>query len=148
MDALSWATDMPSHSEYVEMDTKGEVQILDLTQGVTEVINRSGLESGVACVFSTSSTSAITTLEYEPGLLEDVPAALERLFPKDLRYGHEERWHDGNGHSHVRAAFLGPSLSIPFQDGRPILGTWQQIVFVELDNKPRRRRVLVQLVGE
>ncbi len=139
---------MGNHSEYVEMDTRGEVQILDLTPQVTDVIKRSGLGTGVACVFSASSTSAITTLEYEPGLLEDLPAALERLFPKDLRYGHEERWHDGNGHSHVRAAFLGPSLSIPFQDGRPVLGTWQQIVFVELDNKPRRRRILVQLVGE
>lgn len=139
---------MGTYSESIEVDTKGEVEIHDLTSEVAGVIQRSGLQGGIACVFSSSSTSAVTTLEYEPGLLEDLPAALERLFPKELRYGHEERWHDGNGHSHVRAAVLGPGLSLPFQDGRPLLGTWQQVVFVELDNKPRRRRVLVQLVGE
>jgi secondary thiamine-phosphate synthase enzyme len=139
---------MSVYSEYVELKTKGEVEIIDLTPEVEGVIKRSGLRSGIACVFSPSSTSAITTIEFEPGLLQDLPRALERLFPRDIRYEHEERWHDGNGHSHVRAAFIGPSLSVPFQDGDPILGTWQQIVFVELDNKPRRRRVLVQLLGE
>lgn len=139
---------MPVYGEYLELETKGEVEILDITPEVTRVIKRSRLHAGIACVFSASSTSAITTLEYEPGLLQDLPQALERLFPKGIRYEHEERWHDGNGHSHVRAAFLGPSLTVPFQDGRPILGTWQQIVFVELDNKPRQRRVLVQLLGE
>ncbi len=139
---------MTNYAETIELDTKGEVEIHDLTRQVENAIRHSGLKGGIACVFSSSSTSAITTLEYEPGLLEDLPRALERLFPKDIRYGHEERWHDGNGHSHVRAACLGPSLSIPFQDGRPNLGTWQQVVFVELDNKPRRRKVMVQLVGE
>ncbi len=79
---------------------------------------------------------------------EDIPGALERLYPRDIRYGHEERWHDGNGHSHVRASFMGPSLSVPIAGGRPVLGTWQQVCFVELDNKPRRRRVVVQIVGE
>ncbi len=139
---------MASYSEHIELETKGEVEIHDLTRQVAGIIQRSGLRGGIACVFSSSSTSAITTLEYEPGLLQDLPTALERLFPKGIRYEHEERWHDGNGHSHVRAACIGPSLSVPFQDGRPVLGTWQQVAFVELDNKPRRRTVLVQLVGE
>ncbi|MFQ5838195.1 MAG: secondary thiamine-phosphate synthase enzyme YjbQ [Thermoplasmata archaeon] len=139
---------MTTYSEYIDLKTKGEVEIVDLTQEVEGVIRRSGLQGGIACVFSPSSTSAITTIEYEPGLLQDLPRALERLYPKDIRYEHEEMWHDGNGHSHVRAAFIGPSFSVPFQEGRPVLGTWQQVVFVELDNKPRHRRVLVQLSGE
>ncbi len=139
---------MTNYDETIEFSTKGEVEIQDLTRRVEEIIQRSGLGGGIACVFSSSSTSAVTTLEYEPGLLRDLPQALERLFPRDMRYEHEERWHDGNGHSHVRAACIGPSLSVPFRNGQPVLGTWQQIVFVELDNKPRRRKVLVQLVGE
>ncbi|MFQ5986781.1 MAG: secondary thiamine-phosphate synthase enzyme YjbQ [Thermoplasmata archaeon] len=132
----------------IPFETQGEIEIRDLTSELTEIIGRSGLRMGIACVFSSSSTSAITTLEYEPGLLQDVPRALERLFPKGLEYEHQKTWQDGNGHSHVRAAFLGPSLSIPFDGGRPVLGTWQQVVFIDLDNKPRQRQVLVQLVGE
>ncbi len=139
---------MAIYSESVELKTKGEVEILNITHQLQGAIERSGLRDGIALVFSASSTSAITTVEYEPGLLQDLPRALERLFPKDIRYEHEERWHDGNGHSHVRAACIGPSLSVPFQGGKPVLGTWQQVVFVELDNKPRRRNVSVQLVGE
>ncbi|KAF5417156.1 MAG: hypothetical protein C5S38_02095 [Candidatus Methanophagaceae archaeon] len=93
------------------------------------------------------ATSAITTLEYEPGLVHDLPDALERLFPKGIGYEHEYRWHDGNGHSHVRAAFLGPSLTVPFRDKRLMLGTWQQVVFIELDNKRRSRRIILQIMG-
>jgi len=139
---------MGSYTYRFEIETKGEVEIVNITDHVIRAVKDSALSDGIACVFTSSSTSAITTLEYEPGLLSDVPAALERLFPKNIRYGHEERWHDGNGHSHVRAAFLGPSLSIPFVSGRPELGTWQQVVFVELDNKRRRRKIVVQVVGE
>lgn len=139
---------MATYSDTIDLKTKGEVEIRDITRDVAAVVQASGLRTGIVCVFTSSSTSAITTLEHEPGLLEDLPRALERLFPRDLRYEHEERWHDGNGHSHVRAAVLGPSLSVPFADGRPLLGTWQQVVFVELDNKPRQRRLTVQLVGE
>ncbi len=139
---------MPTFRDTIGFETEGEVEIRDLTSELTEVIRRSRLQNGIACVFSSSSTSAITTLEYEPGLLQDLPRALERLFPKGLDYEHQKTWQDGNGHSHVRAAFLGPSLSIPFEGGRPLLGTWQQVVFVALDNKPRQRKVLVQLVGE
>jgi len=139
---------LKTYSESFEFDTKGELHIINVTEDVEKTLKNSGLKNGIACLFTTSSTSAITTIEYEPGLLQDLPAALERLFPKKIRYEHEERWHDGNGHSHVRASFLGPSLTIPFQNSRPILGTWQQIVFVELDIRGRRRKIVVQAIGE
>lgn len=139
---------MVTFRDSIDFETQGETEIRDLTTELTEIIRRSGLRTGIACVFTSSSTSAITTLEYEPGLLHDLPQALERLFPRALEYEHQKTWQDGNGHSHVRAAFLGPSLSVPFDGGQPILGTWQQVVFLDFDNKPRRREVLVQLVGE
>ena len=132
----------------LELDTPGEVAILDVTERVAEVVRASGVRLGQALVFTTSSTSAVTVAEFEPGLVEeDLPAALERLFPRGLDYGHERRWRDGNGHSHVRAAFLKPDLVVPVRDGRPFLGTWQQVVFVELDNKPRARRLAVHVWG-
>jgi secondary thiamine-phosphate synthase enzyme len=132
----------------VEISTRGEVDIIDLTDDVRREVSESGIQSGVACIFTRSSTSAVTTVEYEPGLQKDLPDALERLFPKGIEYGHEQMWHDGNGHSHVRAAFMKPSLSVPFVDGNLLLGTWQQIVFVELDNKSRNRELVVQIVGD
>ncbi len=140
---------MVAFRETVHLDTRGGVQAVDITGAVTQAVSRSGVAEGLACIFTSSSTSAIVTNEFEPGLMEtDIPAALERLFPEGLDYGHERRWGDGNGHSHVRATFLGPSLTVPVVDGRMALGTWQQIVFLELDNKPRRREVLVQVVGD
>ncbi len=140
---------MVAYRETLRLETRAGVQAIDITRSVTEAVSRSGVADGLACVFTPSSTSAIVTNEFEPGLMErDIPGALERLFPEDLEYGHEERWGDGNGHSHVRATFLGPSLTVPVVDGRMALGTWQQVVFLELDNKPRRREVLVQVVGE
>ncbi|MFQ5909548.1 MAG: secondary thiamine-phosphate synthase enzyme YjbQ [Thermoplasmata archaeon] len=132
----------------VEIDTGGEVDIIDVTGDVKRVVSDSGIKSGIACIFTMSSTSTVTTIEHEPGLLRDLPDALERLFPKNIEYGHEQMWHDGNGHGHVRASFMKPSLTVPFVDGSLLLGTWQQIVFVELDNKRRRRRLVVQMVGE
>jgi len=123
------------------------VQIIDITDIVNRALDESEIENGIVTVFVPGSTAAVTTIEYEPGLLKDLPAALERLFPKDIQYEHEKRWHDGNGHSHVRAAFLGPSLTIPFRNKRMMLGTWQQLVFVELDNKPRSRRIILQIIG-
>lgn len=131
----------------LRFSTAGEVTIRDLTPDVARLVAESGVRTGQALVFTTSSTSAVTTLEYEPGLLEDLPAALERLFPQGIGYGHERRWRDGNGHAHVRAAFLQPDLVLPVQEGRPRLGTWQQIVFVDLDNKPRDRTVCVHVWG-
>ena len=140
---------MAVHSETLHVSTRKGPQALDITREVAAAVARSKVETGLACVFAPSSTSAILTNEFEPGLMEeDLPAALERLFPEAMDYGHERRWADGNGHSHVRAMFLGPSLTVPVVDGRLALGTWQQVVFLELDNKPRRREVLVQVVGE
>ncbi|HKZ90032.1 MAG TPA: secondary thiamine-phosphate synthase enzyme YjbQ [Thermoplasmata archaeon] len=140
---------MVEHHETIPLETHQGVHAIDITRQVVAAIGRSGIRHGLACVFTPSSTSAIIANEFEPGLMtKDIPGALERLFSERRDYGHEERWHDGNGHSHVRAAFLGPSLTVPVMDGKPALGPWQQVVFLELDNKPRRRDVLVQVVGD
>lgn len=135
------------HEEIV-IKTHGEGDILDITEKVQQVIHQSKIQNGIACLFIPGSTGAITTLEYEPGLLQDLPRALERVAPKGIPYNHHETWHDDNGHSHVRASLLGPSLTVPIQDGTLIHGTWQQIVFLELDTQPRKRTIIVQIVGE
>jgi secondary thiamine-phosphate synthase enzyme len=135
-------------TERIALETPGEVQVVDVTDMVQAAVSASGLRSGIACVFNPGSTGSLTTIEYEPGLVADLPAALERLFPRGIEYKHDETWHDGNGHSHVRASMMGPGVNVPFVDGRLMLGTWQQIVFVELDNKPHRRSLVVQMVGE
>jgi secondary thiamine-phosphate synthase enzyme len=135
-------------TDRIELRTPGEVQIVDVTDRVQSAVTGSGLRSGTVCVFNPGSTGALTTVEYEPGLVQDLPAALERLYPKGIVYKHDETWHDGNGHSHVRASMMGPGLTIPFVDGRLTLGTWQQIIFVELDNKPHDRNLVVQMIGE
>ena len=140
---------MAAYRETIRLKTSPGPEAHDITDAVSDIVHRSRVREGLACVFTPSSTSALLTNEFEPGLIEeDIPGALERLFPEDLPYGHERRWHDGNGHSHVRASFLGPSLALPVVEGKLALGTWQQIVFLELDNKPRQREILVQLVGE
>jgi secondary thiamine-phosphate synthase enzyme len=140
---------MVAHSETIRIETRRGVEAIDITDRVKTAITKSGVRDGLACVFTPSSTSAIITNEFEPGLMdEDIPKAIDRLFPESIEYGHERRWHDGNGHSHIRATFLGPSLTLPIIDGRATLGTWQQIVFLELDNKPRQRDVIVQVVGD
>ena len=139
---------MAVETDAFTVETRGDSDIVDLTARVQEVIGRHRFRHGQALVFVSGSTAGITTLEYEPGLLEDLPAAFERIAPRGIRYAHEEAWHDGNGHSHVRASLLGPSLTVPFQDARLRLGTWQQIVLVDFDNRPRRREVVVQLMGE
>lgn len=140
---------MPQYATDLRFRTRGEVEVRDLTPDLARAVKASGVQTGQALVFTTSSTSAVTTLEFEPGLAEeDLPAALERLFPRGLDYGHERRWRDGNGHSHVRAAFLKPDLVLPVARGAPDLGEWQQVVFVELDNKPRERRVALRVWGE
>jgi len=131
----------------LHFDTPGEVEIVDITEKVNSKLHESKIEEGIVTIFVPGATCAITTIEYEPGLVQDLPDALERLFPKGIGYEHEYRWHDGNGHSHVRAAFLGPSLTVPFRDKRLMLGTWQQVVFIELDNKRRSRRIILQIMG-
>jgi secondary thiamine-phosphate synthase enzyme len=128
--------------------TKGEGDIIDLSDKLNSVIRASGLKNGNVTVFVPASTAAVTTIEYEPGLLKDLPNALERIAPKDIEYEHEKAWHDGNGHSHVRASILGQSLTIPFIDGKPVLGRWQQVVLIELDIRDRERTVIFQIIGE
>ena len=135
-------------TDTVQVSTRGDDEIVDLTAKVQAVLTRHGYREGQALVFVSGSTAALTTVEYEPGLLRDLPAAFERIAPRGIRYHHEEAWHDGNGHSHVRASLLGPSLTVPFQGGALLLGTWQQIVLIDFDNRPRRREVVVQLSGE
>ena len=139
---------MTVESQELRFRTHREGEILDITDKTQTVIESSRMRNGVAVLFVPGSTGAITTIEYEPGLLADLPVALERLAPKDASYEHEKRWHDGNGHSHIRASMIGPNLSVPFRDKKLTLGTWQQIVFLELDVRPRDRTVIVQLVGE
>ena len=131
-----------------EIGTTKENDIVDITGEVGRVVKESGLTEGIVSVFVSGSTGAITTLEYEPGLLEDMPEAMETIAPRDKVYQHHLRWHDGNGHSHVRASIMGPGMTVPFRDGQLLLGTWQQIVFIEMDVKPRNRQIRVQIVGE
>ena len=139
---------MAVESYTLSVRTRREGEIVDITDRVQDVLGKAKPTDGVAFLFVPGSTGALTTIEYEPGLISDFPVALERLAPKDLPYEHEKRWYDGNGHSHVRASLLGPDLSVPFQKRKLLLGTWQQIVFVELDVRPRDRTIIVQLIGE
>lgn len=139
---------MSVRTEYVELSTEAGCTIYDITDEVARAVERTQLRNGMVLVFVPGSTGAITTIEYESGAIYDLAAAIERLFPQDIEYRHNVRWQDGNGHSHVRAAMIGPSLTVPLVDGRMVLGTWQQIVFVELDVRPRRRRIVVQVMGE
>jgi len=132
---------------YLEFKTQsGEVK--DITDEVQGALQSTPLQAGVVTIFVPGATGAVTTIEFEDGLVADLGEALQRLAPQEIDYAHNLRWHDGNGHSHIRAALLGPSLTVPFNEGRLMLGTWQQIVFLELDNRPRQRKVIVQMMGE
>jgi secondary thiamine-phosphate synthase enzyme len=135
-------------TKQLSIHTKGEGDILDVTGAVAEAVVETKLKNGIVTVFVPGSTGALTTIEYEPGLLKDFPNLLERIAPKNLVYEHEKRWHDGNGHSHVRASLIGPSLTVPFANGRLTLGTWQQIIFMELDVRSRVRNLILQIMGE
>ena len=135
-------------TKVLAFQTRGEVELVDLTAQINGALRETDIEAGIVTIFVPGATGAVTTIEYEPGLLQDLPDALERLFPKAIEYQHELRWHDGNGHSHIRAAFLGPSLTVPFKDQSMLLGTWQQVIFVELDVRRRSRRVILQIMGE
>ena len=139
---------MNQTSDVIEVKSRGENDVIDLTPDVQDVVKKSGVRNGLVTVFVSGSTAAVTTMEYEPGLIKDFPAMLERVSPKGLAYEHEKTWHDGNGHSHVRASLVGPSLSVPIVNGELTLGTWQQIIFVELDLRPRSRQLVVQILGE
>ena len=139
---------MDSFNGEINIKTNGEVDIVDITQDIQSQVNKSNIKNGIVCVFVPGSTGTLTTIEYEPGLMKDLPNALEKIAPKDEYYNHHETWHDDNGHSHVRASLMGPGISIPLINGRIVHGTWQQFVFVELDTSPRRRNLIVQIVGE
>ena len=132
----------------LHLETRKEGDIVNLTDSVQKTIGDSGIRSGIATVFVPGSTASVTTTEFEPGAFTDLPAALERIAPREADYAHHMTWGDDNGRSHVRASIMGPGLTVPFADGRLLLGTWQQIVLVELDTGPRRRRVVVQIIGE
>jgi len=132
----------------LKLESKGENDIIDLTEQTTKVVVDSKLADGIVTVFVVGSTAAITTIEFERGLAKDFPEMLSRVAPKEFQYEHEKMWHDGNGHSHIRASLIGPSLTVPFKNGNLILGTWQQIVLVEMDTRNRERKVVFQVIGE
>jgi secondary thiamine-phosphate synthase enzyme len=135
-------------SKEITLDTRGEGDMINITNKLEEILSQTDLNSGIIVIFIPGSTAAITTIEYEPGLRKDFPEALERIVPKKIPYEHDKTWHDGNGHSHVRASLLGPSLSVPFIDNKLVLGTWQQIVFLELDIHSRSRQLIIQILGD
>jgi len=120
----------------------------NLTDQVAQVVSASRIRAGTVNVFNIGSTGAIGTIEFEPGLQQDLPAVLDKLLPPSREYGHEQAWHDGNGHSHLQATMLGPSLTVPIKDGKLVLGTWQQIFHLECDIKPRRRTIIITVIGE
>jgi secondary thiamine-phosphate synthase enzyme len=135
-------------TSHIELETRGNADMHDLTSEVREIIQRAGLVSGLVTLFTPSSTSALPTIEFESGALDDLRRALDQIAPPDADYKHNLRWGDHNGHSHLRAALLGPSLSIPVVESRLTLGTWQQILFIDFDERPRSRRLMVQLIGD
>ena len=132
----------------IRLNTKGFGDTIDITDDVSKVVGDSAIADGLVTVFCPGSTGTITTIEYESGVIRDLQQSLERIAPVDAKYEHNLRWGDGNGFSHVRAALLKPSLSIPLLGGKLVLGTWQQIVFIDFDNRERRRNIIVQIVGE
>src|SRR5499427_6679175 len=132
----------------IQLQTKGHRQMHDLTVEVAQILSGSGIHVGVVKIFNVGSTGAVGTIEFEPGLQQDLAEMLDKLFPPSRDYGHEQAWHDGNGHSHLQATMLGPSLTLPIKDGKPILGTWQQVFHLECDIKPRRRTIVVTVTGD
>ncbi len=132
----------------LSLQTQGHADVHDITEAVAREVGRSDLSDGIVTVFCPSSTSALTTIEFEDGALADLRRAFDEIAPPDRDYRHNLRWGDGNGHAHLRAALLGPSLTIPFSKGQLRLGTWQQVVYLDFDNRPRRRTLVVQMIGE
>ena len=139
---------MSTYHNTISFQTRGDCDIIDITQKVDAIVKESELRTGICTVFCSGSTGALTTIEYEPGLLRDFPDAMERIAPKNIEYAHDQRWGDGNGHSHVRASLVGPSLTIPFVNRKLTLGTWQQVIFVDYDNRPRSRNLEIVIIGE
>ncbi|MEA3241793.1 MAG: secondary thiamine-phosphate synthase enzyme YjbQ [Pseudomonadota bacterium] len=136
------------HQQAFTLKTHGHRDLHDLTREIIDIVAESRIATGTVHIFNVGSTAAVGTIEFEPGLQQDLPDILDKLMPPSRDYGHEQTWHDGNGHSHLQATMLGPSLTIPVQQGKPVLGTWQQIFHLECDIKPRRRRIMVTVMGE
>jgi len=134
--------------QYINLNTSGKNDIINITEDIRTIIIKSKISRGSVLIFVPGATGAISTIEYEPGLLHDFPEMMEKMIPEKKQYRHNETWHDGNGHSHLRATLVGPSLVIPVEQKELILGTWQQIVFLEFDNKPHQRKIAIQLHGE
>lgn len=135
-------------TDYIDVVTGGFSDVIDISGPLTRVVRASGVRNGLVTIFCPGSTGAVTAIEFEEGVIEDLKTAIERLVPSDTWYGHDRRWGDGNGFSHVRAALMKPSLSVPLVGGGLVLGTWQQVVFVDFDNRTRTRRLVVQIIGE
>jgi len=132
----------------IQIKSRGEDDVIDITKPTLKAIKESNLKNGIVTIFISGSTAAITTIEYEPGLRNDFPKMLNRIIPRDIEYEHDKTWNDGNGHSHVRASLVGPSLTIPFKDGTLMLGIWQQVVLLEMDTRQRERQLVLQIIGE
>jgi len=139
---------MTVHFFEIYVETTDETDILDITQQAQERVLQSGVDDGSMIAFISGSTAAVTTIEYESGAVNDLRKAIDRVVPRNVDYEHDQRWGDGNGYAHVRAALLGPSLTVPIRQKRLLLGTWQQIVILDFDNRPRRRKVVIQIMGE
>ena len=135
-------------TKIITVSSNGENDIIDITRQTDEAIKASGLLDGIVAIFVSGSTASITTIEFERGLKKDFPKMLARIAPSEIEYEHDNTWHDGNGHSHVRASLIGPSLTVPFKNKSMMLGTWQQIVLLEMDTRPRERKIVLQIIGE
>ncbi len=132
----------------IRLNTRGNGDVHEITRQIADLVRSSGMSDGIVTVFCPSSTSGVTTIEYESGCVSDLLRLFDEIAPQNKPYAHQERWHDGNGHSHVRAALLGPSLSVPFVGKSLTLGTWQQVIYIDFDNKPRGRELVVQMIGK
>jgi secondary thiamine-phosphate synthase enzyme len=137
-----------TYQQQISLNTKGHGDMRDLTEHIDAVVSSSGVKTGTVNVFNIGSTAAVGTIEFEPGLQQDLPAVLDKVIPPSRNYAHEQRWQDGNGHSHLQATWLGPSLTVPIMDGKLVLGTWQQIFHLECDVRGRQRTVMVTVVGD
>ncbi|MCD6399614.1 YjbQ family protein [candidate division WOR-3 bacterium] len=139
---------MKIYTDEIKFSTKGFDDIIDITKAVVEILRESSIKNGIVTLFIPGSTGGITTIEYEPGLKKDFPEMMEKIAPQNKNYHHNETWHDGNGFSHLRASLIGPSLTVPIANGELTLGTWQQIVFIDFDNRSRKRSVIAHIIGD
>ena len=135
-------------SDEIRLKTKGDGDLIDITDSIARAVKESGISSGIVTVFVPGSTAGLTTIEYEPGLLKDFPKLMEKMIPSNKTYHHDETWHDGNGFSHLRSAIIGTDITVPFENGQLTLGTWQQVTFCEFDNRARSRTIVCKIMGD